>query len=162
MKKLIILSLVIFTSINHAFAAVTSGTSNVKIVPVMTIVAGTTPLEFGSIAAGATAGTIVLTAASPTVSSTTGGVTALAVGGATRTAGSFTVTGEPGANYVLSTLPSVTLTSGTNTMTATLTSSSGRALAGGTNTLLIGGTLSVAANQTPGFYTGTYNVTVNY
>ncbi len=162
MKKLIILSLALIASLNQAFAAATNGTSNVKIVPVMTITA-VNPLEFGSVATvGSSAGTVVLTAAASTTATPTN-VTLLSTG-ATRSAGSFTINGESGSTYTLSALPaSITLTSGANTMTVNgLTSSANRTLTAGTDTLFIGGTLNVTANQTPGSYTGTYPVTVNY
>ncbi len=164
MKKLIVLFLATLFSANQAFAATTpvSAVSNVKIVPVMTINKNA-PLEFGSIATvGATGGTVTIAAVSGTVIPTSSNVTVLSTG-ATRTAGSFDITGEPNTTYTLTALPSLNLTGPGTAMPVTLTSSADHALnASGTNTLFVGGTLTVGANQTPGSYTGSYNVTVSY
>lgn len=121
-------------------------------------------LNFGNIVPGATAGTVVINAASG-ASSKTGGVT---IFGTNHNNASFTVTGSGGHNYIitLGAAPKLTRAGGTQTMTMTALTLNGaktRAMpAAGTATLTIGGTLAVAANQTPGSYTGTFSVTVAY
>ena len=163
MKKLIILFTAVLFSANQAFAATaTSAVSNVKIVPVMTITK-VNPLEFGSIATvGATGGTVTIAAVTGTVTPTSSGVTVLSTGSA-RTAGSFNITGEANTTYTLTELTALSLAGPGTSMPVALTSSANRQLgAGGTDTLFVGGTLTVGANQTPGSYTGTYDVTVTY
>ncbi len=56
------------------------------------------------------------------------------------------------------------LTSGANSMTATLVESAATATLDGTGaaTFTVGGTLSVAASQAEGVYLGTFNVTADY
>jgi Mat/Ecp fimbriae major subunit len=144
---------------SNSYAATTSGTANARVVTPISVSAGAA-LQFGSFAASGTAGTI------NQAGTVTGGVTAIS-GGATRAAGTFTVTGENSANTAYTfTLPSTaTLTNGANSMTATLTYSSGngsRTLISGTDTVTVNGSLAVSANQAAGAYTGTYNVTAVY
>ena len=123
------------------------------------------------------------TTAAPDVSGTrsaTGGV--LMVGGAACSAtvncgpGSVQISGGNSATFNTITLPAtVTLTSGANTMTvgtltsrygalgtAGVTTGAGTLSATGTGLLMVGGTLSVAANQVVGAYTGTMAVTIDY
>lgn len=155
--KLSILTLSLINLSSNAIAASTSGSSTARVLTPIAVTA-TTALQFGSFTSSATAGTITQAGA------VTGGVTAVS---STRSAGVFTVTGESSANTNYSfTLPSsVTLTSGANTMTASLSYASGnasRTLISGNDAVTINGTLTVAANQAAGAYTGTYNVTAIY
>jgi len=121
-------------------------------------------MDFGTIAESG-AGTVVL--ATDGSRSVTGGVSTLASG--PGTAADFIVTGEPSATYAITLPASVSLTGPGPAMTAdTFVSSptpTGTLSAGpGTETILVGATLNVAAGQTAGAYTtaGTFNVTVNY
>ena len=123
------------------------------------------------------------TTAAPDVAGTrsaTGGV--LLVGGGACSAsvncgpGSVQIAGGNSATFSTITLPAtVTLTSGANTMTvgtltsrygalgtAGVTTGAGTLSATGTGLLMVGGTLSVAANQAVGAYTGTMAVTIDY
>ncbi|WP_257545481.1 DUF4402 domain-containing protein [Sphingopyxis sp. DBS4] len=153
-----------------AYAANQTGTATSVVVRPNTLVKSN-DLDFGTLISGPTAGTATI---SPTTGArtTTGGVTT--VGAAAERAvfqgtGGFlliTVTGDD----------SVTLTrAGGGTMTASLvraitTSGGGVTLLGSSTTLLpsgvqtyyVGGTLTVPANQTPGDYSGTFTLTVNY
>jgi hypothetical protein len=123
-----------------------------------------TDLAFGDLTAGVTAGTVKITPAG--ARSRTGGVTVLA---STFDNASFTVTTPSGLRTYTIILPgSATLTSGGGfTMTVDTFKSnpngSGTTSAGGahTQTLNVGATLQVGANQKPGTYTGTFSVTVN-
>lgn len=125
-------------------------------------------LDFGSFVASSSAGTINQSG------STTGGVTAVS---SSRSAGSFTVSGEQqnGIAYSFSLPATATLSCDTGTttscsgapnMTATLSFSAGSASrtlnASGQDVVTINGSLAVGANQLSGVYKGTYNVTVNY
>ena len=127
-------------------------------------VTATQALAFGSFAAAAVAGTVTVTAGG--TRSSGGGVILVPSGGGG--AASFSVTGSPGATYAI-TLPSngsVLLSSGSNTMgvnnfTSSPTSN-GQLSGGGSQTLMVGATLSVGASQARGSYSGTFDVTVNY
>lgn len=122
----------------------------------------TADMAFAEVAAGSTAGTIVL--ATDGSRTATGGTK---VGGGTGVAASFTVTGQSGYTYNI-TLPgsASTLSDGAshtmtvNTWTSNPTPSG--TLTGGTSTLKVGGTLNVGASQVAGTYTGTFSVTVAY
>jgi spore coat protein U-like protein len=123
----------------------------------------TANLSFGRFVA-ASGGTIILSPAA--ARSKTGGVVLLP--GGTVSAASFSLT-ETGTGKSLQwttiTLPStVTLSSGGSTMTlGNFTSNPATTFAGLTQTVLtVGATLTVGANQAPGAYSGTIQVTVNY
>lgn len=126
----------------------------------------TVDLNFGNIAVQVSSGgTVILTPAG--VRSATGGVTLPANTG-TVTAASFSVTGEGSYTYSI-TLPSspYTISNGANEMTLTSFTSSPSGtgtLSGGSQTLTVGATLNVAANQAVGVYTAEtgFSVTVNY
>jgi spore coat protein U-like protein len=131
----------------------------------------TADLVFGSIIPSATSGTVAVnTNGTRTV---TGGVTA-ASSGATPVAAKFDVTGAATFTYAISYAAGVTLTGAGAPMALTqvsdLTGTGGAAAlvatgtlsAGGTQSIWIGGSLAVAANQTAGGYTGNITATVDY
>lgn len=149
-----------------AFAQVTAtATSTATIVTPITITK-TVDMDFGNVAVGAVPGTVILTPAGSRTA--TGGVTLPVVTG-TVTAATFTVTGTPAYTYSI-TLPStdLTITSGANTMTVNSFTSdptpTGTLDGSGSQTLDVGATLIVSANQASGVYiSGTpFAVTVNY
>jgi Domain of unknown function (DUF4402) len=122
-----------------------------------------TDLSFGSAIMSATPGTVVLTPAG--ARSATGGVT-LASGGLVGPA-TFTVSGDAAASYSVTLPASITLSrsgGGTLTISPVISTPSGTGTLDGTGqqTLSVGGTLNVAANQQAGAYSGTFNVTVAY
>ena len=79
------------------------------------------------------------------------------------TAAGFDVTGTAGETVSVASDPTVTLTSGTNSMTANIVASASTlTLTGGTGSFNVGGLLNVGANQADGAYEGSFNVTVNY
>jgi len=126
-------------------------------------------LEFGALIPSASSGTVVITAASTTTRSATGGVTLTDQGGLTPASAEFDVTGNPNFTYTITLPSSVTITnttgSGGETMTITsmTKSNEGPQLNGqGTETWWAGGTLNVAADQVGGRYTGTFDVGVAY
>lgn len=123
---------------------------------------GGTGLEFGSIAAGSTLGTVSVSASDAV--SHTGGITVLTTD---QSAAIFGVTGTGTHAYTVTTPATCTLTGdGGGTMTVddwVITGGSwSRALVGGADAFKIGGTLNVAANQLQGSYTGSFAVAVAY
>jgi len=146
-----------------ALASAASATANVSasIVPAISI-SKDTDMNFADVVAGGSAGTVVLSAAG--ARSVTGGAT---VGNSAGVAAaSFTVSGDPSSTYSITLPSSATISSGGNNMTVnTFTSSpsgTGTIGGGGTQSLTVGATLQVGANQVQATYTGTFDVTVAY
>ena len=122
-------------------------------------------MNFGNVAVNASTGTVILTPAG--ARSATGGVTFIPASPGTVTAASFTVTGLAGLTYSITIPTTLTITDGTNNMTVNNFTSSPTptgTLTGGSETLTVGATLQVGANQVAGVYTTTtpFDVTVNY
>ncbi len=147
---------------SNAQAADATATATATVATALGI-AKTVDMSFGTIAGGATTGTVVL--ATDGTRTTTGGTSVLS--GSPGAAASFNVTGE-GANTYSITLPaSVTLNSGGNSMTAgtfvSLPATTGT-LTAGAQTLLVGATLTLGSSQATGTYLSTtpFTVTVNY
>lgn len=144
-----------------AYAATSSGTATAEIITAISI-ANNQDLAFGSIVPSSTGDTVAVA----TDGTVTCGANVTCVDQSTKTAGAFTVSGEAGYSYAI-TLPSgdVQLSNGTETMTVNNFSSnpSGTGtLTGGTDSINVGGTLNVSANQAQGSYSGSYDVTVEY
>jgi len=141
--------------------SVTTFTVTAKVDPVITL-AKLTDLRFGDVFTSATAGTVVLSPAG--ARSATGGVGlgSLSVSGPAT----FTVTGAANATYAITLPATITLSSASGTLTVSPVTSSpgptGLLSATGQQSLAVGGTLNVAANQADGDYAGTFNVTVAY
>lgn len=159
LKKAILAATILTALISkEAISATATGTSTANILTPISIASGTN-IQFGSFTSSASAGTINQ---SGTV---TGGVTSIS--SSTRSAGTFTVSGSTIGNtpYTFTLPGTVTLTSGANNMTASISFASGsnsRTLTAGSEVVSINGLLSVAANQASGSYTGTYTVTAIY
>lgn len=165
MKNRIVVLAVLVSAFAGASAQAASATANAtaEVITPITI-SKTADLRFGKFAAG-TGGTVVISTAG--ARSATGAVVLSAgnVGGAA----SFTVSGDANATYAI-TLPgsaaTITRVSGTETMSVgTFTSNpaaTGTLSAGGSETLNVGGTLTVASAQVVGSYTGTFDVSVEY
>ena len=169
MKKLFILFIAVAGFSISSFAQDTqTATATAKIITPITLT-NTQNMDFGNIAAGLTAGSVVLLPAG-TVSAT-GGTQIPAVGKGTPKAATFSAAGAANYTYAI-TLPSThdvriggvggaTMTLGTFTSTP-----SGTGLLDGTGaqTITIGATLTVGASQIAGTYNsvGTFPVTVNY
>jgi hypothetical protein len=120
-------------------------------------VAKDTDLAFGTIAIGTSGGTVAISTAGARACGT-----GLVCSGTVGAAG-FTITGVSGQNVGISVPASVSLSDGgTNTMSASLTSSASTLTLDGTDNFSVGGTLTVGAAQAAGAYTGTFAVTVNY
>jgi hypothetical protein len=165
MKKLFIIAVAVlgFSAATFAQVSATASTSATIITPIA--ISKSIDMNFGNIAVSPTIpGTVVL----PTSGSRTqtGGVT-LPVTTGTVAAAKFTVTGLAASTYSITLPGTITLTSGANTMTVgsfTSTPSSTGVLTGGTEDILVGATLNVAAAQAAGSYTNAAGlvVTVNY
>lgn len=155
----------------NSYAAVGTGVSTATVAPVITISASQRDLAFGRFLIDATVGggTVVIAGTSAGSRSKTGtGLTLVTA--SPGSSGQFTVTGDGGATYSIAVAQTTALTSGANTMnagtftttptpTGTLSGSTGTS---GTQIVYIGATLTVAASQATGLYTGAYTVTVDY
>lgn len=123
----------------------------------------TVDMDFGSVAASATAGTVVL--GTDGVATPSGGVT---LPGGTPAAAEFSVTGEGTSTFDITLPSSITLSDGgTNTLTVdsfTSNPATTGTLTAGAATVKVGATLNVPANTPAGTYTNTTDltVTVNY
>lgn len=122
-------------------------------------------MDFGTLAASGTAGTVEMAATAGAALTPTGGMTVIS---GTPTAGKFTVTGS-GTQVFTITLPTSdctltgsvagTATVDTWTCSEPLTTA---ALVGGTLEFYVGGTLNVDANAVAGSYDGSFNIIVDY
>ncbi len=139
-----------------ANAATASATAKAKILRQVTVT-NTSDLQFGTIVTGTAASTVIVSSAGARTCGT-----GLVCSGAFTAAG-FNVTGTTGQVVTVSVPASVTLASGTNSMTASLSSSNSTlTLAANAGSFSVGGTLSVGANQADGDYSGSFNATVDY
>ncbi len=141
-----------------AQAATETVGADAEIIPAVTL--GTpADIDFGTIAADATGGTAVVAASS---GATTSCATLTCVG--TSSPGSIVVTSESGQTVDVSfaTAGAVTLTSGTDTMSMTPSLSTTSFTSTGSDTVYVGGTLTVGASQAAGTYSGTFDVNVDY
>ena len=122
----------------------------------------TQDLDMGIVIPGNSSGQVVLNPSSG-AQSVTGGVLYASSSGFPAL---FSVTGAPSHAFtIVFGSPSITLTGPSGTMSLALNGSpsgSSTLSGGGTAPLSVGGTLSVAANQAEGTYTGTLTVTVAY
>lgn len=146
-----------------AQAATQSGTAKVITLKPLSIVK-LRDLDFGRLASGTTAGTVVI---DPTTDarSTTGGV--LAAGGAPLAAQFYTyATGNQTLQVTRGPLPILNRAGGGASMNVTQLTLNGPVLrviaAAGLLDLRVGGTLAVAANQMDGTYSGNFDITVTY
>jgi hypothetical protein len=152
----------------RACAETASTSATVLASPV--VVTKTADLSFGKFAAGAAGSITISTSGVRTVS---GGV--LADGGGAMTAATFVVSGASGAAYSITHGGTAALsrTAGSETMSmtkfsditganATAGTATGGTLNAGAQSIHVGGTLAVGANQAGGAYTGTISITVEY
>jgi spore coat protein U-like protein len=165
--KLAVMALAICGAGNAMAATANATSTSVVVTPIQ--ISKTVDLSFGSIASGGTTGTVTLT---PGGTRTVGGG-AVAVGGVPAAA-KFDVTGQSGLTYAITmTGTSANLTSGTDTIPFTVISdvtasaittgiATSGTLTGGAQSIYVGGSLAVGANQPAGTYTGTVAVAVDY
>jgi hypothetical protein len=140
-----------------SFAADATGTGNATIAAPIGISANNS-LEFGSILASGSTGTVTISAAG---ARTVSNVTEL---GGTLQAASFDVTGDGTSTYSVSFTDGSLTGPGTAMSINTFTHDAGGTptLSGGTDSFNVGANLDVGASQTAGSYTGTFTVTVDY
>lgn len=152
------------TAFASAQSSTTTATASATIISPINITKSAN-LAFGNILPGANPGTVELSPLG--VRNPTGGVTLPTVTG-TVSAAAFVVTGPSGTSYSVTLPSSITLTSGTNTMTVSnftsQPSANGGYLSGtngsGSQTLTVGGTLEIAAGQAVGYYSNTTDLVV--
>lgn len=142
--------------------ATATGTANATVVAPLQITHNSgAALSFGMFTAG-TGGTVTVSQAG--AASITGDI-GLVTGG-TVSADAFTISGGPSRTFTLSASTGNFVTSSVSATAkmplAVSIPTSGTLSAAGTFALNVGGTLTVAANQAAGAYTGTYTVTVTY
>ena len=164
--KIFAIATVVLGFATTSFAQVTKTATATGTIITPIAMTNTGDMNFGNVAVSAAAGTVVLAPAGSRTA--TLGVTLPAVPG-TVTAAHFDVTGTPNYTYAI-TLPTTatTVTSGSNTMTVTAFTSNpgttGTLSAAGKQTIDVGATLNVGANQASGTYVSAipFDVTVNY
>lgn len=123
-----------------------------------------TGLSFGDVSPGVTAGAVTIDTAG--FRSSIGGVT---LGMSTPASPAiFQVTGTPSSTYVVTSPSSLSLANGSgnfmtvDSFTSNPSGAAGLLDAGGTQTLSVGGTLHVGANQPGGTYSGVLAMTIVY
>lgn len=170
MKKLgiLLIALVGFGISSFGQVSASASSSASIVVPIAIAKSSGGDLSFGNIASDAVGGTVVL---SPTTGLRTSSTVKLPSVTGTVSAASFDVTGFASSTFSITLPGSITLSrSGGGTMTVSsfvsdpLVASGGLLDASGNATVKVGGTLTVAANQTAGTYTNSSDltVTVNY
>lgn len=163
LKTALLASAAVVLAAGAAQANTVSATASAKILKPVTIAQTAQKLNFASIAVDATNGGTVDTANGPSAGTQLIG---------TPTPAIFSVTGDENLSYT-TTLPEiVTLTGPGADMVAHLRfSNNGNAnktlsgvgyLVAGADNVVVNGNLAVAAGQTNGNYSGSYDITVNY
>ena len=161
-----------FSSISFAQGtqSTASATANAggRIIQPLKLIA-TQALEFGDIIKGEN--TVTVPAAGSRTATNNDLLLTLTSGGRTPQAAEFEIEGEPGlayvvtyeSNVVLNGPDSATMSVGpfTNNAKLTLPDGTGETTAG-KDTFNVGASLTVSADQKPGVYQGTFEVTVNY
>ncbi len=166
MKKIILATFAAAIAVPAAAAPgdtdTTQGAATAEIVAPISIThdAGAA-LSFGTVASG-DAGTVVVTQAGALDAAST----ATTLNGSTYSADSFTVSGDAGRSFSITTTGG-NVTSGGDSMAFTTDAPASGTLSSpasgpGTASFSVGGTLSVLANQAAGDYTGSYDATVTY
>jgi hypothetical protein len=158
MKAALVCAATVVVGLGGTAAHAATGTADVSatILDAVTVT-NTADLLFGNIAAGAAPATVSISAGG-TVNC--GGL----VCNGTQNPAGFSVTGTAGQTVGISLpLTSITLTSGTDSMTVSgLASDVASIVLDGTDAFTVGGSLAVAANQAAGTYTGSFSVDVDY
>ena len=165
-KFLAILAIAAFSNIANAQSTTSASATATIVTPIA--ITKVTDMNFGNVAVSSTAGTVILSSAGTRTKS--GGVTLPVVAG-TVAAASFNVIGNAGYAYSIAIPSDITLTifGGGETMAVTsINNNIGTtgiiSSVNGTQNILVGGTLNVAAGQVAGVYSNAsaLTVTVNY
>jgi hypothetical protein len=165
--KIFALTVALFGITNISFGQDTSTAAvnaSAKIITPISIVK-VKDINFGDLVPSAT--TAVTVVMDQTGSITSDAQYFLANSSTPRTAASFTISGEAGHAYKINCPTTIALEGPGNNMTLTFSPSlaidgTSLTLTGGTQTLNLGGSLALAANQTAGAYSAEFNVTVAY
>jgi len=164
MKKFGILFIVLVGMATASFAQTTATTNaSATIVGTLTLTK-TADLQFGNLSSPVGASTVTIAADASSTTTPAGGIALL--GGVSRTAATYHVTGTATATYAI-TLPAGSIPLGTMTVDNFVSSYAGTANIGtiqgtATDDFIVGATLNVGAGQAPGVYTGTYDVSIAY
>ena len=146
---------------SEARAATATANSEATVVPAIAI-AKDRDLDFGQVVAGGTSGTVTMSTAG--VRTVSGGTTLGNPGN--KGPAIFLVTGQPGAGYgIILPDPIDLLNGGPSMLVDNFTSTpsgSGIMSGAGEQSVNVGAVLHVGANQPPGTYTNTFDVTVAY
>lgn len=149
-----------FSAASYAQSSATATATATLVTPIA--ISKSVDMDFGTVAASSTAGTVVL--GTDDVATPSGGVS---LPGGTPTAAQFSVTGEGTSTFSISLPSSITLASGTDELIVdafgSVPATTGT-LTAGAATVKVGATLNVPANAPAGTYTNTTDltVTVNY
>lgn len=144
-----------------ANAATQNATAEVKIVTAV-VLTKYADLDFGSVAVGATGGTVTMAASSATSATCATGLTCF---GAAKAARLRVTSAAAGATIAIgSTATPVSLTGPGTAMSLTLNRSVNSIVYSATvpEDIYVGGVLTVGASQAAGTYSGTFNVTADY
>jgi len=162
-KKIILASAIALVSATPAFAASgntssANGTATATIVePIVLTHTSGAALGFGRFTTG-TGGTVSVSAAGV---GSVGGDVAF-VPGSTNSADAFTVTGDAGRSFSITT-GSGSVTDGTNSISFTTTpSAASGTLTGGSASFTVGGSMTLTGSEVAGAYAGSYSATVTY
>jgi Mat/Ecp fimbriae major subunit len=157
-KKIALLGAAVAAMVSTgANAATVSATAEVDILAPVTL-SQTAGLDFGTVAAAGTSGTVIIPNNSD---GRTCSVGLVCVGVSNR--GAFSVVGASTYNVVITVAASTTLTGAGAPMVLTLDPSATSLVATGTaQTFHVGGTLNIGAAQAAGTYTGQYTVSAEY
>lgn len=139
------------------FAASVGGTGKANVIAPMTIVK-VQDLDFGDITENGSGGTVTLD--EDTGNRTfTGGAT-VSTGG-TDQFGQYTLGGVMNKTYSIN-IPATTLTGPGTAMGVVFTNNATLTLPAATETIEVGGTVTLGSSQTAGAYSGAYTITVDY
>jgi len=169
MKKVVLIfaSLLVIVAVSNTVKAQTpastaTATASAQIIQPL-VITKVTDLAFGNIASGTAAGTVVIDTESNRMGD--GGIT-LITAGSVSNAANFSITGYAEATFTIELPTSIVIASSGNEMTVdNFVSSLGETSTLdelGAADLYVGATLNVEANQAPGLYEGTFDVTVAY
>jgi hypothetical protein len=149
-----------FSAASFAQSSATANATATLVTPIA--ISKTVDMDFGTLAASGTIGTVVL--GTNDVATPSGGASLVS---GTPTAAQFSVTGEGTSTFDISLPSSITLTTGTDNLTVdnfVSNPATTGTLTAGAATVKVGATLNVPANAPAGTYTNTTDltVTVNY
>lgn len=140
-----------------ANAATASATATAEILQ-QVAVTKTADLSFGSLVPSTSASASVTVAANAAGTRNCGGLTC----SGTSASAAFTVTGASGLAVTVSGLSGLTALTGPGANMPISLSGSTLDMSSGSDTLYVGGNLTVGANQAAGSYTGNFTVQVDY